>query len=157
MQNSERKAQLLDEIRQTHGELEDVFAPLTEAQMTQSGVNGEWSVKDMLAHVTWWEGHMLRTLRAGREELGPEGSNPDNLTQRKNAEVFAANRDRPLVEVRAEFDASYREVLATLEGWPAEALAQDETYEAIGWDTFKHYPQHTATIREWLAQPGAES
>ena len=156
MQNSERKAQLLDEIRRTHGELAAVLAPLTEAQMTQPGVNGEWSVKDILAHVTWWEGHMLRTLRTGREELGPEGSNPDILTQQKNAEVFAANRDRPLVEVRAEFEALYREVLATLDVLPAEALAQDETYEAIGWDTFKHYPEHAATIREWLEHRAAE-
>jgi uncharacterized damage-inducible protein DinB len=150
MENSGRKAQLLDEIRRMHGELEAAIAPLTEAQMTQPGVNGEWSVKDTLAHITWWEGHMLRTLRTGHEELGP-----DILTEQKNAEVFAANRDRPLAEARAEFEASYQEVLAALEGWPAEALAQDETYEEIGWDTFKHYPEHTAAIRDWLASEGA--
>jgi hypothetical protein len=155
MANSERKTWLLDEIRRTHGELEAVIVPLTEAQMMQPGVNGEWSAKDILAHITWWEGHMLRTLRTGQEELGPEGSNQDVLTQRKNAEVFAANRGRPLAKVRAEFEASYEEVLATLEGWPAEALAQDETYEEIGWDTFKHYPEHTAAIREWLGREAA--
>ena len=155
MEHRERKAQLLDEIRRTHGELGAVIAPLTEAQMSQPGVNGEWSVKDVLAHLTWWEGHMLRALRTGQEELEPEGSNPDNLTARKNAEVFAANRDRPLAEVRAEFETTYQEVLATLEGWPAEALARDETYEEIGWDTFKHYPDHTAAIRQWLASAEA--
>jgi hypothetical protein len=154
METNERKAQLLDEIRRTHGELDAVLAPLTEAQMTQPGVDGEWSAKDVLAHITWWEGHMLRTLRSGREELVPEGSNQETLTQQKNAEVFAANRGRPLAEVRAEFETTHQEVLAALEGWPAEALAQDETYEAIGWDTFKHYPVHTAAIREWLARGG---
>lgn len=155
METNERKAQLLDEIRRTHGELTAALAPLTEAQMTQPGVNGEWSAKDVLAHITWWEGHTLRTLRSGREEQVPEGSNQETLTQQNNAEVFAANRGRPLAEVRAELEASYQEVLATLEGRPAEARAQDETYEAIGWDTFKHYPEHTAAIREWLASEEA--
>ena len=76
---------------------------------------------------------------------------PAETTNRANAEVFATNRDRPLADVRAAFDASYKELLATLAALPEQRLADDEAYQAIGSDTFRHYPEHTEMLRAWLA------
>jgi len=151
MQPSTRQAQILDQIRATHQPLEALLAPLDEAHMTQPGVNGEWSVKDMLAHITWWEQHLLRRLRTGRDDLFTEGEDVRGTTDRANADVFAAHRDRPLADVRAAYDASFREVLATIETMAAEELAPEDVYEAIGADTFMHYPQHTTMLAAWLA------
>jgi hypothetical protein len=144
MNPTNRRAQILDEITAAYEPLEAQAAALSEAQLTtQPGVMGEWTVKDILAHVAWWERHLLRMLRAGYDELEAEPAD------RTNAEVFAANRDRPLAEVLAEFHAAHVELLAELAGWPEDELARDEIYEAIGWDTFRHYPDHTATIQAW--------
>ena len=143
MSPTNRKAQILDEIAAAYGPLEAQVAALSAAQMTQPGVMGAWTVKDILAHVAWWERHLLRTLRAGYDELVTVA------TDRTNAEVFAANRDRPLDDVLAEFRAAHEDILAALAGWPEDELARDEVYEAIGWDTFRHYPDHTATIQAW--------
>jgi hypothetical protein len=30
--------------------------------MTESGVTGNWSVKEIIAHLTWWEGEALKYL-----------------------------------------------------------------------------------------------
>lgn len=150
MQQSARKASILEQIRSTHAPLEALLASIDDARMTQPGVNGEWSVKDILAHITWWEQHLLRRMRTGQDDLYVEGVDARSATDRANAEVFAANRDRPLADIRAEFDASYRELLATIEAMSDDELAPDDMYEAISWDTFRHYPEHTATLTAWL-------
>ena len=152
MSPTNRKAQIRDEIAAAYRPLEAQVAALSEAQMTQPGVMGEWTVKDVLAHVAWWERHLLRTLRAGHDELDEmvtEGTDSRQVTDRANAEVFATNRDRSLDDVLAEFRAAHAEMLAALASWPEDELARDEVYEAIGWDTFRHYPDHTATIQAW--------
>lgn len=147
-----RKAEILDQIRAMHQPLEAVLAQVNRDRMCEPGVNGEWSAKDVLAHITWWEQHLLRRLRSGRDELDQRYPQEDDLsvTDRVNADVFAAKRDCPLTEVRADFDASYREVLAVVEAMADDALASDEVYEAISWDTFRHYPTHTAMLTAWL-------
>jgi uncharacterized protein (TIGR03083 family) len=157
MNPTDRRVQIMDEIAAAYGPLEAQVAALSAAQLTQPGVMGEWTVKDVLAHVAWWERHLLRTLRAGHDELDElmtEGMDSRQATDRTNAEVFAANRDRPLADVLAEFRAAHEETLAALAGWPEDELARDEVYEAIGWDTFRHYPDHTALIQAWREGAG---
>jgi uncharacterized protein (TIGR03083 family) len=150
MQAHVGKAQIIDQIRRSRQQFEEALARIDSARMTEPGVNGDWSVKDVLAHIAWWEQHLLRRLRSGRDDLYVEGVDGRSATDRANAEVFAANRERPLAEVRAEFDASYREVLETIEGMSDDELASDEVYEDIGADTFRHYPEHTAMLTAWI-------
>ena len=42
--------------------LQDAYAGLSEAELLQPGVTGTWSVKDIIAHVTWWEEEALEHL-----------------------------------------------------------------------------------------------
>jgi uncharacterized damage-inducible protein DinB len=152
----DRRAEILERVHATHQQLEAVLAQIAPERMTQPGVNGDWAVKDVLAHITWWEQHLLRRLRTGHDDL----YTPDVIargagreaTAEANAAVFAANRERPLEDMRAEFDASYRELLSGLEALPAEVAALDEIFEAIGADTFEHYPEHTEMLRAWLGE-----
>jgi hypothetical protein len=151
MSTPDRKAQILEQVRVSHQEFEGIQAQIAPDRLTQPGVNGDWTVKDVLAHITWWEQHLLRRLRTGQDDLYTPDVDPREATREANAVVFAASRERPLDNVRAEFDASYRGLLAELEALPAEAAAQDEIYQAIGADTFEHYPEHAEMLRAWLA------
>lgn len=153
MQPSTQKAAILDRIRATHQPLEALLAQLNPDRMSQPGVNGDWSVKDMLAHITWWEQHLLRRLRTGHDDLDGEAEDDQSATDRVNAAVFAANRDRPLADVRADFDASYSEVLAVIGAMADDALASDEVYEDISWDTLRHYPAHISMLSAWIESP----
>jgi Mycothiol maleylpyruvate isomerase N-terminal domain len=149
MSTPNRKAQILEQVRATHQEFEGILAQIAPDRLTQPGVNGDWTVKDVLAHITWWEQHLLRRLRTGQDDLYTPDVDPREATHEVNAVVFAASRERPLDDVRAEFGASYRELLAELEALPPEVATQDEIYQAIGADTFEHYPEHTEMLRAW--------
>jgi hypothetical protein len=150
MHASSRRAEILEQIRTSRQQFADALARVEPERMAESGVNGEWSVKDVLVHIAWWEQHLLRRLRTGRDDLYVDGVDGHEVTDRANAEVYAANHERPLAEVRAEYETSYQELLATIEAMPVDELANDEVCEAISWDTFKHYPKHREMINTWL-------
>jgi hypothetical protein len=56
------RAQLLKRVDRAWQALLASYAGLSEAEMTEPGVTGGWSVKDIVAHVTWWEEEALTHL-----------------------------------------------------------------------------------------------
>jgi hypothetical protein len=157
------KIQLLEWIAASRAELDAVIAPLTDAQMVAPGAEGALSVKDLLAHVSWWERRTLRALDfAARGEKPPklaaEGEGEAGVN-RVNAETFTTNRDRSLDDVRAEYARSGRDLLAALDGCSEADLFDEEGFTRIlefsalyliAGDTYMHYPDHVASIRAWL-------
>lgn len=151
-----RKAVIIEEIQATHQPLVDALAGCSAEQMEQPGVNGMWSVKDVLAHITWWEQHLLRRLRTGKDDEDDvyndenlADTDPQTLTAEVNEQIYAENHARPIEDILAAFDASYQELVAEIEGMAEDALASDEMYDIIGSDTFTHYPDHTAMLEAW--------
>ncbi len=45
--------QLLKRLDTAWTVFKESYAGLSDSQMTQPGVTGKWSVKDIIAHVTW--------------------------------------------------------------------------------------------------------
>ena len=158
------KTQLLAWITASRAELDAVIAPFTAEQMVAPGAEGALSVKDLLAHVSWWERRTLRALAyAARGEAPPklaaEGEGEAGV-DRVNAETFATNRDRSLDDVRAEYARYGRDLLAALAGYSQAELFDEEgltrilefpVLYLIAGDTYLHYPDHVASIRAWLA------
>src|SRR4051812_46041196 len=56
------RQQLMKKLDKAWAELRESYAGLSDAQLTQSGIMGDWSVKDSLAHVTTWEEEALKYL-----------------------------------------------------------------------------------------------
>ncbi|MBO0731474.1 MAG: DinB family protein, partial [Acidimicrobiaceae bacterium] len=58
-----KKAELIDELVATREELEELLTAMTSEQMLAAGVVGDWSVKDVLAHLLWYEREELELIR----------------------------------------------------------------------------------------------
>ena len=139
-QNS--SAGVADLMRAEHARLEALLAGVSDVELVRPGAFGEWSVKDMLAHITFWEQRLIAYLNGARESLIQPGEDEQVAIDRINADVLAANRERPLAEVRAAFDASYQEALELAESLSAEDLADEVLYNLLAGDTFEHYREH---------------
>jgi len=61
---------LLQRIREAREQLDAVLAALDDAALAQPGFAGDWSAKDVMAHIVWHE----------RETTAPLPSREDNLT-----------------------------------------------------------------------------
>jgi uncharacterized protein (TIGR03083 family) len=158
------KAELIDLIQTERARLEALLGQLTEAQLAQPGVAGDWSAKDIMAHLAFWEQKMLQrtqaVVRGERPEiLRVEGEEWETTMNRINDQNFAANRARPLPEVQADFQRSYEQVLAVMEGItdddlaetsPATQLLGRPLHDLISGDTYEHYREHGDAIRAWV-------
>jgi hypothetical protein len=121
------KKQLLDAMEAEGKALEQLLANLSPAQMTQPGIVGEWSIKDILAHLLEWQ-HMVLTWHAaglkGKIPATPaEGFNWSQLPE-LNRQIYEKHCDRPLAEIRKEFKASCKKVLNTI-----QALSEKELFQ----------------------------
>lgn len=153
------KSSLLDQIQSGYRRLEDLLASLSEGQMTTAGVNGPWSVKDNLAHLTVWQDYLLSQLQGFQANTQPPEFMPGLTTEDAiNERVYQENKDRPLAEVLDRFRASYQRVLPAVEAMSEEALNSSVPWSATGnplWpfiagNTYEHYAEHGGNIRRWL-------
>jgi hypothetical protein len=93
--------------------------------MTVPGIVGEWSVKDVLAHLIEWEQMVLSWYAAGLRGEIPELPAPGfkwNQTPALNHKIFEKYKDRSLSEVQAQFETSHREIFGVIQGLSNEAL-----------------------------------
>ncbi len=125
------KAALVEDIRAQRRRLEKNLAVFSAEELVQVGAIGEWSVKDVLAHLMDWEQRFIGWYKAGLRGETPETPAP-GLTWREldklNQRIFDQYRDEPLEEVRAKSSASYQEIVALLEGMSEEELFTPDRY-----------------------------
>ena len=119
------KNDLLAAIEKERGALETYLETLTPEQLTEPGIVGEWSAKDVLAHLIEWEQMVLGWHAAGLRGEVPPLPAPGfkwNQTPQLNQQIYEKHRDRPLDEVLEQFQASHREILCVIQGLSNEEL-----------------------------------
>ncbi len=161
MQERIVKATLLDNIQAGYNQFETLLAPLNEDQMTTLTVNGTWSIKDNIAHLTAWQGYLLEHLQGVIDGKEPPEFMPGLTTEdEENERVYQDNRELPLAEVLAAFRASYQRVLATVQNVSEESMnaplpwskSGNPAWSLIAGNTYEHYEEHGNIIRRWLGR-----
>ena len=125
------KHDLLTAIEQERGALETFLKTLTPEQMTDPGVVGEWSVKDVLAHLIEWEKMCLGWYKVGLRDEIPQLPAPGfkwNQTPQLNQKIYEMYRTQPLDEVLKKFQASHREILEVIQELSNEKLFTSGRY-----------------------------
>jgi hypothetical protein len=151
------KQELLDQIRFERGLLEGTLERLTHAQMLLPGVDGEWTVKDALAHISTWERWMIRWINTLLRGEKPDTKEPWDVDQ-MNAETYRRVKEFPLADVLEEFRKSYWDSLVLAEQlteqqlqtnypdtWPMGLL-----WTGIAANMNWHYKDHREDIQKWL-------
>jgi uncharacterized protein (TIGR03083 family) len=153
------KLTFIDKIRKAREEWLSLMAEVGVPRMTEPGLPGGWSVKDVIAHITWYEREMIGMLKA----MALEGSDLWQFPQdERNVPIYEENRDRPLEEVLSEAEQVYDRVFEAIASLSEDELSdsshfRDMPSEWIPWDviagnTYEHYHQHIPDIREWLQE-----
>src|SRR5215467_9325096 len=145
-----KNGQLFQKLEQAWTALQESYTGLSEAQLTEPGVMGEWSVKDILAHVTTWEEEALKYL-----PLILTGGIPPRYIQYGgidafNAQMVEQKRDTVLSDVLRQLDETHRQLLDYLQSVPEEHFTRETRFRhRLRLDTYSHYPPHASAIREW--------
>jgi hypothetical protein len=129
------KKALIDEMKTERLALENFLAEFTPDQMIQPGALGEWSVKDVLAHLIEWEQMFLGWYAAGQRGEKPP-TPAEGYTWRQlpalNKAVYKKHRERSLEDVLQQFHASYVQTLELVESVPEGDLFVRGLYPWMG-------------------------
>ncbi len=149
--------EMRERLHQGWDEWAALLADLPQPRMTEPGIEGHWSIKDIIAHITWYEREMVTVLRT-RVFKGSEWW--DLSTTERNQKIFEQNRDRALEDVLDEHRRVHRELVVEAEKLTDEDLNDPSRIAEMppGWrlsqilagNTTTHYPDHIQSIRQGL-------
>lgn len=149
------KARLERSLAEAWDELVSAVEAVPDDEMETPGVVEEWSVKDLLGHITFWAEKAASDL-----ELLAEGK-PDEIETPGGEENVAiwnkresdARKSTSLGEIKSGWLASHERAREALKRVSAGQLDT----EVAGWaqwkryagDTYLHYREHAGQIRDW--------
>jgi hypothetical protein len=160
MDSTTGKTQLLNDLKNEQATWEQLLNDIGEAHMTQPGVAGEWSIKDIVAHLTGWRQRTVARLQAGLHKEPPSAPPwPAQLQtdDEINAWIYAANKDRSLADVLRESREVFAQLVETLNAFPEAELLDLKRFEWLegepltGAIFFSHFhEEHEPDMRAWL-------
>jgi uncharacterized damage-inducible protein DinB len=110
-----RRQMLAGQMNDARERLLDSFAGLTNEQMGEPGVDGERSVKDILANVAAWDRAYAATFKAMLEgERHPMLDMDEEGVESFNAEQQARDKDKTADEVVTELNAAWDDLIVLL-------------------------------------------
>jgi uncharacterized protein (TIGR03083 family) len=150
------REQLLNRLDTAWAAFQASYTGLSSAQLAEPGVVEHWSVKDLIAHVSWWEEEALQHLPLVRA-----GGRPPRYSVRYggidafNALKCEQARALSLADVLSQFEATHRRLVAYLQTVPEDEFTRETRFRRrLRLDTYSHYPIHTEQIRQWRQRRG---
>lgn len=156
---------VFDAIQSESDAWDALVAEVGAQHMEEPGVVGDWTFKDVAAHINAWRMRALDRLEAaaqGKPDPVPP-VDPDSETEDEmNAAFYAANRDRPVHDVLSESRATFARLKGVVTKFSADDLSDPNRFEwmdgealgpaIVGGSYFGHlHEEHEPEIRAWLA------
>ena len=159
------KEEILDQLDNSREQMLVLLEPLSDEALLQPGVMGDWSVADILVHLTAWESELVTALLQINK-----GKKPDRWLA-ANADVEAYNAGRYAETKGRDLDrvfADWHNVRLKLEEW-LDSFSEDDLNNAkrYRWaknhslgqiiieTSFEHEAEHLPEIAafsaEWVA------
>jgi hypothetical protein len=172
------KTELLGKMRAANDAIEQLFASLTDEQISRPGVYDDLSAKDVLAHIAAWQQLEVNWLRDSLSRRGtvrfapgfeitpdmPE-SQSAAVTDRLNEYVKVQNSDRPFRDVLEDYRRTHGELVATVAEMSEDDLNSTERFEwwrgepiwtSVAGNSYEHVDEHVELIRRWLETQGGQ-
>jgi hypothetical protein len=121
---------------------------IPEDRLEESGACGDWSTKNLMGHLAFWDEHVLEEIDralAGQpvEEVDFQALNDADQAERKG---------RTLAEEREAMHRVHAAVVDRLAGATGSEAARLD--RAIGRHTYEHYAAHARDIQQWRHRVG---
>ena len=152
---------LLKVIDKERTNLESLITELTDSQKVEPGVESNWSIKDIMAHIAAWE--KLAQDRINATITGNPLKYPvihgGDFVDEFNRKVYDSNKDVPLNEIFTDFKKSHNVFLEQIKTLDDEILSQKLPFDwagnltvqvIISANTHWHYLEHSESIKSWI-------
>ena len=148
---------ILQQLAIEHRRIIDTLGRVQPEHLDVPGVVDIWSVKDVLAHLVFWNHFALEEMQAAVE--GEVFAHPEGTGDEINARAVAAYADWSSAAVLKAFEESAHAILDCVKHLPEAAFEAGSRIEqalgetvhgALANNTYEHWPIHEAQIRAWM-------
>lgn len=163
---SHSKSQLLDTLHTRRAQWEDLLAAVGKERMTQPGAAGDWSVKDVISHITAYERWLVEWLTAAAQNTFPAPSPLDDTDpERRNWRVYELTHSISLQDVLNDASQNFINLLETIQALPDKYFEDPQSAswfmkpywsrmntvpEAVVNLSTDHYEEHIPAIQAWI-------
>jgi len=150
-------AELVDLVEDTFESFMQLIESAPTGRLEEPGVSGIWSLKDIIAHITWHEEQMIEAMEL-RALIGSEWW--ELPTHERNAKIYEEYQSSPIQDVLDDAVATHQQLvhwIRTLsdtelnEPGHFEAMPEDWHFgEILAQNTYLHYGDHAAAIAKWI-------
>jgi hypothetical protein len=136
------RADVIERVIREYEILDHLVAGLAEEdwarRLSRPESKDPWTVKDALAHITYWKANTARSLRKQRRPSDESGTNANEV----NHLIYLRWRDRTPQEVLAWHRQVQEDVLAALREAPEETFSKRERSPQWPFDVDGHSQEH---------------
>lgn len=152
-----KKADLLDLLQRERSAWNELLARVDPQRMEEPGAAGAWSVKDLIAHVTWYEREITAAFQARALKGSPlwEKSPAD-----RNRMIYEQHHSQSLEMVLADSRRAYSELVQVVRAMAEAELNEPERlnswpeglppWRLLAENSYEHYQAHRAELEQWL-------
>jgi hypothetical protein len=162
-QPTSTKSELLESIQTEWDALQLALDGISEQQMLLRGVVEDWSIKDVLAHITFWQVRLVTSMFKAEKGFKPDTTGGGANVDRMNQQNYLDQKDRDFEAIWDDFESSYQQILMRLENWTEAMLFEPKHFAWMKGDPFaryvegdsaEHYAEHAEHIRVWRKTKG---
>jgi|SRR5690349_21305159 len=164
MDTQDSMVEILTRIEQAMQRMTQALQPLSPTQKLEPRLSDGRSIKDVLAHLTWWDHWLLVTLPA--DPRTPTRPDPlpladqipptEHWADEMNARVFRYNQPRELSVIESEFESVRKQLFERV-----SQLSIDDLYDPDGMSAtiaqpvaplilgiYEHYEEHAHELEQ---------
>jgi hypothetical protein len=154
---------LVAELEAARGEFAAALDDVEPELLLVPGLVGEWSARELMAHIGYWTGHAAEALHSAEQGRLAEFGEDEMDVDERNAVVARVAGETDLATVRQREEAAYEAMLTRLKRVDPTMLDDRVSYgdsleRVIQDDGAEHYREHALDLRAWFneAQGGDE-
>lgn len=155
------KTELLENLEDERAEVVEMLEDLSDEHLLEKGVSGDWSIKDILIHLTHWEGQLITLLFQARQGVDKPSTahfgkeKEDELNQR----WYEAGKDRELERAWQDWIGVRKQTIRRVGEFSEQDLNDPKRYtwlkgkplsQWIASETYEHEEEHMDAVRDWL-------
>lgn len=159
MTEQTRKDKLLSRSETGYATIKDLLGRMSEAQMTRTDAIGDWSIKNVLIHLSAWQWKMLDWLDILARGEAPAIPLSRSSVLESNDDFISEYGERPLHQVLSDFDDTHHKTMRAIEALSDEDLMREYDWAAgqalwkvIAACAYHHYGEHAQQFQTYLEQ-----
>ena len=153
------KNELLDALEDGREAFLDLLDDIPQEDWEQPGVMQEWSIKDILYHLTMWEAELVKLLWQISQEQPPANALVSKVSDdERNAQWFVQSQNRSLERVVQDYQGVRKQTIRRLKEIPDKTLSDarrfpwlknEPLWKWIAESSFLHEAEHAGAIQNW--------